>query len=220
MMNMKRVFAIAAIAGALVCPGQVFAQNKPDTLYYQVKVKSGLGNEGTRDMYVKGANFRFDYDCGDAKSGTRVKSTAIRNKDGAFLLPSSGRQIGKYPAGSSRYIPTSYIPGPCGDVKAFLKSQNAKKVTPVKVGAIKCDAYTYKDKTSNTDCKLLVNPKTQTPAQLLISNPVKGGKTFHRTVSYVTYKRGVSIPDSKFEIPKGVPIIPMRNHNAGTPPKH
>lgn len=201
-MKLKRVIAIGALVATVACSGQAFAQKKPDTLIYHVKMKSSYGDEGTRDMFIKGTYFRLDY------HSAGMESTALKNKDGAFLIPSTRRQIGKYPPGSNRENPMSYIPGPQGDVKEFIKQQGAKKVAAEKVAKKPCDVYSYTDKSSQGSCKLYVNPKTGQPVQVTFAMKMKN-KVFHRTITYVSYKRGVDVPDSKFELPKGIVVVPM-----------
>ena len=218
-MNLKRIFGATVVAAALLCPGitvaapkKPAANNKPDTCVYKVKLKSSYGNEGTREMYVKGKNYRWDYHSGDAHSGIVMDNSIIRNKDGAFLYLKSRKRVGKYAAGDPSESPMYCVVGPQGDVKAFIKEKGAKKLKAEKVGKKLCDVYTYK--VVNDRYKLYVDPKTMTPVQITIAAPMPKGKTFHRTITYTSYKRGVEVSDSLFTLPKDIPVRPMRPRGA------
>lgn len=196
--------AIAAIALLVAAPSfgakATSPPAKPSTLEYQVRLKSPMGNMGTRTMYMKGSNYAFLMD------SAGLKVTLIKNKDGVFLIHPKQRFIGKYPPGSNREKPEVLLPGPHGDVKAFLTAVGAKKTGKEKVDKKTCDVYEYTEKTTQWKCKLWLDPKTMTPAKLYMGGSIRGQNI---TATYSYYKRGVTIADSRFELPKNVPIRPM-----------
>jgi outer membrane lipoprotein-sorting protein len=205
-MRFSRLIGIIAAGLAVGCSGQVIAAGQPKTCVYQVKIKSSYGTEGLREMYIKGDNFRWDYHSGDNISGIKMETSVVKNRDGCFLVSKMTRQIGKYPPGDPRESPMSYILGPQGDINGFIKSQNAKKQKSEKVGKVLCNVYAYRVQTAAY--KLYVNAKTGTPVQITITAPARK-KTMHRTITYISYKVGVAVPDSRFVLPKDLPIRPM-----------
>ena len=113
---------------------------------------------------------------------------------------------GRYAQGSNRESPMVYLPGPTGDVKAFLAQEKALKAGKEKIGAKVCDIYTYREKVTNHYCKLWVDQKTSMPEKLLF---LGGKKQDSRTATYLAYKMGCPIDDAKFVLPDKVPIMPI-----------
>ena len=202
-MKVNRIHIFVLLAAVFLCPLQSRCDDKPRTVVYEVKMKSAQGDMGARALHMKGSDFTWDYETGN------LKMHFIKNKDGAFIIQPFGRFIGKYPAGSDRESPMTFLPGPIGDVKAFLESNKAEKVKEEKLNDKDCDVYTYHEKVSGWNCELWVEQKTMIPVQLIL----KGIKPEQNvTVTYVSYKTGVDVPDSLFVLPKDLKIRPMPDH--------
>jgi len=205
-MRSLRIAGLALLTMA-VLPFPVCGGAKVDTLVYQVRMKSSLGDWGTRKMTMKGSNFVFEAE----SAGMKMK--VIKNNDGVFLLHPFRKEAGKYPKGVNRESPMAYLPGPVGDVKAFLAKNKAKAVGKEKIDKKLCDVYTYTEKESGWKCKLWVSSKDMTPVKLEMTGTKKGDV---RTVTYISYKRGVPVPDSIFQLPKDIKIRPMSAKNTAT----
>jgi len=197
-MMLRRIFWIALL-GAILSPLLAAPEEKQDTLFYEVKVKNRWGNAGTRKMYKRGPDFEFLTDSG----GLKVRF--VKNRDGQFIIHPHRKIIGQY-QGDDRKSPMVFLPGPAGDVKAFLAANKAKKVGREKVGNKVCDKYSYVENETKWKCELWVDPKTYTPAKLTMIGDKKENTTI---VTYVSYQRGVKISDFHFELPKDYAIRPM-----------
>ena len=196
---------VAASVLMAPCHSQA-AGKKNETLYYEVKLTCPDGNMGVRKMYMKDGCFTWITQTRNLGQQGMGPITLIKNKDGAFLIDPHGMWVGKYPQGSNRESPMVYLPGPTGDVKAFLAKEKALKAGREKIGANTCDVYTYREKVTNHYCKLWVNQKTSVPEKLLI---LGGRKQDSRTATYLAYKIGCPIDDAKFVLPDKVPIRPI-----------
>jgi hypothetical protein len=121
--------------------------------------------------------------------------------------------VGKYPPGSNRNSPTAFLPGPVGDVKTFLSKNKAKKIADEKVGKKLCHTYSYVEKETGRGCKLSVIPKTLSPVKLVVLGKKAADNV---TSTYLSYKTGVPVADSVFELPKGAKIRPMPSRAASS----
>ena len=201
MLSPKRLSFLTLIIALSVCaPLGCFAANKPSTLtttVYKVKLKSSFGDAGTRKLSIDGKNYLWEV----ATAGMDLK--IIKNSDGVFLVGKN--QIGKYPAGSKHESPMSLFPGPIGDVKEFLKANNAKSLGKAEVDGKKCEIHEYSEKVSGWKCKLWVDAKS-TPVKLELTGPNKGDSA---TATYLSYKLNDKIPASSFVLPKDKKIRPI-----------
>lgn len=196
-----RRFAISAVAAvAILCTGQSYAKGKIDTVTYEVKMSGPTGDMGTRKMYRKGDYFVWE----NESAGMKLKF--IKNKDGCFTIHPAGRYAAKYPAGSNRESTAVFLPGPAGDVREFLKAQEAKKETEEKVGEKLCEVYSYTEKETKWKCKLWLAKTTMTPVKMVMNG---AKKTDVIDVTYVSYKTGVVVAESRFKLPEGIEIRPM-----------
>lgn len=178
--------------------------SEPYSLKYQVKIKSSdFGDMGSRTLWIKGSNMRWDAD------SAKLRIRLIKNEQGLFLLHPWNKIAGKYPKGTTRENPTALLPGPAGPVQKFLKSVNAKKTGQETVNKQPCRIYTYTEPTANRTCKLWVSVKSGKPVKLVANGQKKKLDTL--TVTYVSYTEGVKIADSHFEVPKGYIVRPMPN---------
>jgi len=199
MQSRHSMLSVLAILVAL-CSGQSDAKPKIDTVVYQVQMNSPQGNMGTRKMYKKGDNFVWEAD------SAGIKMKFIKNKDGAFMLHPMGRFAGKYPPGTNRESPMTFLPGPAGDVKQFLDKNEAKKEGEEKIDKTLCDIYTYTEKETKWKCKLWVEQKTLRPVKMVMTGAKKSDTI---DVTYISYRTGAVVADSRFELPKGLEIRPM-----------
>jgi len=201
-MNRRLIVSLVMVITATTSLVQA-GPSKPkatNTLFYEAKLSSPLGNMGKRSMYMKGSNFVFIADT------PGIKLKFIKNQDGAFLIHNKGLFAGKYPPESNRNSPMAFLPGPIGDVKEFLAKENAKKQGTEKVAGKTCDFYKYTEKTTGWNCKLWVQKNTFAPVKLLMT-----GKKKNETINavYLSYKLGADVQDSLFKLPAGIAVRPM-----------
>ena len=78
-MKLLRIIGVFVIVLAILAPAHSVAK-KPDTLYYEVKMKSEQGNMGTRKMYMKGSRFAWEYE------SAGLKVTVIKTEDGVTMI--------------------------------------------------------------------------------------------------------------------------------------
>jgi hypothetical protein len=166
---------------------------------YKVRLKNPFGDAGTRTMTIDGKNFLWEV----ASPGMDLK--LIKNNDGLFMLGSTPF-IGKYPAGHKKENPMALFPGPIGDVKAFLKANNAKSLGKATLDEEKCDVHEYKDPVSGWKCKLWVNAAKNSPMKIEVEGPNKADRA---SATYLSYKVNQKIPSATFELPKGKQIRPV-----------
>lgn len=205
----RRRFIIPAVVLAAICCSQ--SQAKPiDTVVYEVKLSSSIGNMGTRKMYRKGNHFVWETD----SAGLKIKF--IKNKDGAFMIHPKGRFIAKYPAGTNRESPMTFLPGPAGDVKEFLAKVKAKKEGEETVDKTLCDIYTYTEPETTWKCRLWVEQKRLAPVKMQMTGEKKADTI---DVTYLSYRTGAVIAESRFELPEGVEIRPMPTRKTETEEK-
>lgn len=172
------------------------------SLYYEVKVSSkSFGNMGTRKLWLKGNNMRWEMV--SAKLPIRV----VKNEGGIFLIHPWNKVAAKYPAGSPRGNPQVYLPGPIGPIKAFLSAVKAVKSGQVTVDKQRCNVYSYRDGLAHRQCKIWVGVTSGKPVQLLVTGTK--GKVDTITAVYTKYEEGKSVSDSLFELPKGYKVVSM-----------
>jgi len=199
-MKLRRILGILVITSAIAFSGPADSAKKPDTLFYEARLSCPQGDMGTRKMWMKDSNFTCEVD------SAGLKRTVIKNEDGVFMVNLSRMRAAKYPPGTTRESPMSIVPGPVGDVKAFLAGNDAKKTGQEKINDKPCTIYKYKEKLTKWNCKLWVHSTSLLPVKLVMTGQRPQD---NETVTYVTYKRGVDIPDSRFQLPKGITIAPM-----------
>ncbi|MCC6484846.1 MAG: hypothetical protein IT209_08375 [Armatimonadetes bacterium] len=195
--------ALLASQAVLAAPVKPSKSAKPDTTVYQVSAKSPQGDMGPRSMTIKGDFFYWDMD----SPGIRLQ--AIKNSKGTFMVNSARKFIVEYPRGTLRDTPMSYVPGPIGNVQKFLQSQGARKVGTEKIGGKPANVYTYTESKTKWKCKLWVRPVSYEPLKL-ITTGVKATDTV--TYTYKSYKTGVPVADSKFDLPKGMTMRKMPDY--------
>ena len=165
---------------------------------------------GTRKMTIKGEFFAWDAN----SPGLPLKF--VKNKDGEFLIRPNKKVIGKYPAGTNRQSPYTFLPGPNGDVKSFLADQKAKAAGTEKIKGKSYKIYTYTEEQSGWKCKLWLDAKTTQPYKLILTG---AKKTDQITAVYSSFKVGVPVSDSLFELPKGYAVRSMPVQVAKPPVK-
>lgn len=206
-MSLKRILVTLLVGLALVCPQILYTATNTNTVYYVVKLKSPQGDAGVRKVWVKGSNYRSETYIG------KMPFRIVKNKSGVYMLHPADRYAAKYGSESKKDSPMSALPGPAGSVDAFIKSVNAKKAGQEKVGNKSCDVYTYTEKVTGYNCKMWVDPKSKDPVQLVILG--KDNKP-QLTATYVKFDVGIDIPDSKFELPKGITVRTMKSRQTTT----
>jgi outer membrane lipoprotein-sorting protein len=110
----------------------------------------------------------------------------------------------------------TFLPGPAGDVKEFLKKTEAKKEGQETVEKTLCDIYTYTEKETKWNCKLWVEQKTLNPVKMVMTGTKK---TDVINVAYVSYRTRGVIADSRFDLPKGMEVRPMPQPKEDAPKK-
>lgn len=208
-MNCRRIIGSVVLAAALLVPQCVYGAKVP-TLYYEAKLSAKQGDMGTRKTYIKGAYYYTETKVGNMTFRT------VKNKDGAFMIHPMDRYAAKYPSGTNRDNPIVFLPGPTGDVKAFLAKMKAKKTGSEKIGDKPCDIYTYHEPVTELDCKLWVETKSSSPVKLVY---VGKDKQTEITATYASFKLGLDVPDSKFELPKDIKIVQMKEPEKKDAPK-
>lgn len=189
---------------AVFVVGTVFSAGAavPGALHYKVHLKSpGIGDMGTREVWVKGGLMRCDI------KSAKLPLTILKNPKGVFLLHAWNKVAGQYPEGSPRGNVRALLPGPTGSPKIFLEAMKAKRENSEKVGKQTCDVYSYTDPTTKRFCKLWVDTKSGQPVKLWLKGEAK--KASEVTATYVLFKEGEKVADSFFEVPKGYAIRPM-----------
>ena len=178
--------------------------SEPYSLKYQVRIKSSdFGDMGTRTLWIKGSNMRWEAD------NANFRLRLVKNNQGLFLIHPWNKMAGKYPKGTTRENPLALLPGPAGPVQKFLKSINAKKTGQETINKQPCNVYTYSEPICRKQCKLWVGTKSKKPVKLIVMGQKKKADTL--TVTYISYTEGIKIADSQFEVPKGYVIRPMPN---------
>lgn len=200
---MKVKAALLFLCGIVsVGAGPAVKAAKPASVHYELTLKSlAFGNMGTRKMWIKGNNMRFE------SKSARLPLVLIRNDEGVFLVHPWAKMVAKYPAGSDRGNPKAMFPGPSGPMSVFVKKVNAKKHGTETVSRQRCDLYIYTDPITKRESRIWVNAKTGKPVQLLLKG-VKG-KVDTITATYTVYEPGAKVADTMFQLPKGYKVRPM-----------
>lgn len=184
--------------------GGLSAAPAEQTLFYEAKLKSSsFGDMGTRRMWIKN-------DCMRWESMTKqLKMVVIKNSEGVFLLHPWKKAAGKYPAGTTRDNPSTFLPGPIGPTNTFLADVKATRSGGEKVGKEMCDIYTYQAPCDKRVCKLWVSKTSGKPVKLVVAGERR--KTDTITAVYTKFEPGARIIDSQFRLPNGysVRMIPI-----------
>lgn len=197
----KRVLFFLCIVLA-VGSGSIAATAGSQSLFYEAKLKSSsFGDMGIRRMWIKGNCMRWE------ACTKNFKLTSIKNGQGVFLLHPWKKSAGKYPPGSNRENPQTYLPGPTGSSKWFLTSVKATRCGQEKVGSTMCDVYSYTDQASARKCKLWLSKSSGSPVKLVLIGDRKKVDTI--TATYTKFQLGVKVDDSRFELPKGCVVKTM-----------
>jgi len=182
----------------------------PQTLHYKVQMKTGFGNAGFREFWIKGSNMRCELQSG------QFVIAIVKNPNGVFMIHPMKKVAAKYPDGSPRGNARTLLPGPTGSPKAFLGQMKATRVASAKVGKQSCDVYWYTEPITKRHCKLWLDAKTGKPVKLWMEGKQKVMDEV--TATYVTFVQGVAIPDSKFQVPKDYAIRPMPKQDYASRP--
>jgi outer membrane lipoprotein-sorting protein len=197
----KRVLFFLCIVLA-VGGGSSAAAAGSQTLFYEARLKSSsFGNMGTRRMWIKGNLMRWEACTKD------FKLILIKNGQGVFLLHPWKKSAGKYPPGSNRENPRSYLPGPTGSSQSFLASVKATQCGREKVGSTMCEVYSYTDQASARKCKLWLSRTNGKPIKLVLKGDLRKKDTI--TAMYTKFEPGAKVSDSLFELPKGCVVRAM-----------
>jgi outer membrane lipoprotein-sorting protein len=177
------------------------------TLFYEAKlVSSSFGDLGIRRMWIKGNCMRWEACSKD------LKMTLIKNGQGVFLLHPWKKSAGKYPPGSNREKPGTYLPGPSGSPKAFLAGVKAVRCGSEKVGKESCEVYSYTDSQTARKCKLWLCAASGKPVKLVLMG--EHGKADTITATYTKFEPGAKVDDSLFRLPKGCQVRTMPERQA------
>ncbi len=199
---MKKGFLLLLSAALAVGTASWAKAPQPKTTQYEVKLKSeAFGDLGTRKMWIKGENMRWEY----MAAGLPLK--LVKNKQGVFLIHPWNKTAAKYPEGTNRSNPLALFPGPTGPVNDFLKSVKAAKRGTEKVGKELCTVYTYTEPVDKKSCRIWISAKSGSPVKLTIKGT--RGKSDPITATYARYTVGASVSDTLFQLPKGYNIRPM-----------
>jgi len=178
------------------------AATSRQTLIYEVKLKSlSFGNMGTRRMYIKGDNMRWE------GKVDRLPFLAIKNSQGAFLIHPWQKIAARYPAESNRNNPRTYLPGPTESPRVFLAKVKATRCGRETVEKRRCDLWSYFEPTTRRTCRLWVDAKTGKPVKIMLVGVKKRMDTI--VGIYTKFIVGARISDSLFELPKGCAVRPM-----------
>ncbi len=171
-------------------------------LYYKCSVKSrNFGDAGTIELWMSGGKFKF------VKAVKSFHVNLVKNNDGLFLYHTMSNRAGKYAPDSLRYNIMYANPGPVGDVKKFLKDNDAKDLGNVTWEKKKLRAYSYTEKTTGARCKIYIDPKTSYPVRLAIWGTGKNPDIQYNT--YNTFNLNATVPTSVYVLPKDLVIRPM-----------
>lgn len=171
-------------------------------LFYEVKLKSeNLGDMGTRKMWIKGNNMRWEAD------SANLPLKLIKNKQGVFMIHPWNKVAAQYSDKSNRSNPKACLPGPTGSPQVFLKAVKAVKGKQQTVNNQLCDVYSYTEPTTSRKCRIWIGAKSGKPVKLVMDG-VKG-KMDTVTATYVKFDANAKVSDSLFELPKGYAIRPM-----------
>ncbi len=201
-MKIKVAFLILC---SIVSVGAVSADKKtPESkgVYYELTLKSeSFGNMGTRKMWIRGSNMRWE------SKSDRLPIRLVKNSSGVFLIHPWKKFAAKYPGSTPKGNPRLYLPGPIGPVKLFLKQVNAKKLGSDKVSGQRCDVYSYSDPVTKGSAKLWVGAVSGKPVKILMKG--ERGKKDTVTAIYTKFDLSAKAPDTLFQIPKGYSVRPM-----------
>jgi len=201
----KQILFLLCVALSVGAASEVVA-SKSQTVQYEIKLKSGaFGDMGTRKMWIKGDNFRWEY----MSAGLPLK--LVKNSKGIFLIHPWNKIVGKYPSLSNRGDPIALFPGPAGPIDSFLKKVKAVKRGTEKINGELCDVYTYAAPADRRNCRIWISKKTSKPVKLTMEGV--RGKADPIIATYSKFVIGANVPDSLFEIPSGYQVKPMPNSN-------
>ncbi len=205
----RNLISIVICAVLLISAASQATPSGPRTLLYEVKLKSlSFGNMGTRTMYVKGDNMRWQ------GKVDKLPMLVIKNSKGTFLVHPWYKIAARYPKDSNRCNPGAYLPGPTESPKVFLARMKAVKTGQEKVAREMCDVYSYHSDDAGRDCRLWVSVETGKPVKLLMKGEKKKVSAIEAT--YTKFVLGAKVPDSLFELPKGYVVRDMPKQKPST----
>jgi hypothetical protein len=94
----------------------------------------------------------------------------------------------------------------------------AEKSGEAQEGSKKCAIWSYVESETKWRCKLYLDRKSKLPVKLIMSGETD--KTDTITVTYASFKTGVEVADSVFQLPKDYPIRDMPTPDATRARRH
>lgn len=192
MMQWRRIGCASvlwAITSGLACAGEAAAFS----VTYDQKV-TARGQVQTAKVMLKDERFRID----TTVEGTT--SVAIRNADGLYLYLPQERMAMQMPA----LDPAQQMVEQPENYLGYLKERNARLIGTDIVNGQPCDVYEFTDPSTGARTKAWVWQEKRFPVKIETDSP-QG----RMTVELTNIVLGAAIPDSMFELPPGVTMMPM-----------
>lgn len=197
--------------GAKAASATAKLAGKEETFACEWGVKSSVyGFVDTSKLWMKGTKLRLE-----KKTGAGLRIMLLRNGKGVYQINQASNDGHKWPKEWERELPqqVNLIGGPQGDPQRFLKQVKAKRTGQERYSGRPAEIWTYtigdgKRGPKQTFRLWIANPGGQ-PLKLETRMPNPRGGFNAVSVDYKSYRWGMDLPDSMFELPRGAKIVDL-----------
>jgi hypothetical protein len=213
------LLTIAGGAGA--APGAKTAARpaaRADTFASEMAVRSSTyGFVDSSKLWMKGSFLRWE-----KRSGAGLRIMLLRNAKGVYQINQSSHDGHKWPKVWEKDLApqVNLVGGPQGDPHAFLQKVKAKRTGAESYNGRPCEIWSYsapgQKKGERQIFRVWLAKPAGTPVRLetRVRTPRGGFNTVG--IDYKSYRWGMAIPDSFFDVPAGTKIVDLE-HGSSLP---
>jgi hypothetical protein len=174
-------------------------------------VKSSIyGVVDTSKLWMKGSKIRME-----KKTGAGLRIMLVRNSKGVYQVNQASNDGHKWPKLWERELPAqiNMIGGPQGDPQLFLKRVKATLIRKDRYSGRPAEIWGYTMGSTKKGLKQsfrvwIASPGGQ-PLKLETRLPNPRGGFNVVAIDYKSYRWGMNLPDSLFEVPSGCKIVDL-----------
>jgi hypothetical protein len=174
---------------------------------YEIATRtSAYGLVAAEKVWMKGGMLRME-----KRTGAGLRILLLRNAKGVYQVNQAVNEGHKWPKAWEKDLPASVnlTGGPQGDPMQFLKRVQGKKTGQETVNGRVCEVWTYslgKKKGSGQIFRLWVAKLGKQPIKLETRSSTSRGTVNTTAIEYKSYRWGLPLPDSFFDVPRGARI--------------
>lgn len=179
---------------------------------------STYGLVDSSKLWMKGSYLRWD-----KRSGAGLRIMLLRNGKGVYQINQSSHDGHKWPKEWERDLgpQVNLVGGPQGDPWVFLQRVKAKRTGAETYNGRPCEIWSYSvpgtKKGTHQIFRVWMAKPAGTPLKLETRVPTPRGGFNTVGIEYKSYRWGMAIPDSFFDVPQGTKIVDLGRSGSSLP---